>query len=435
MTPDRRRRVRFVYPKFSRHAEAHPELLDAVPCNEYFGPPSLGIACLAAVTPPEWELDFRDDRLEDVGLDDDVDLVAISCFTPSATRALELADAFRARGRKVVMGGIFPTMVPHEAEAHADAVVLGEGESVWPTVLADAARGSLQRRYQATSAVDLATLPQPRIDLYVNKEGRSFAPDDYPVQTSRGCPLACFACAIPGVMGKKMRYYPVEHVVEQLDRLGSFGKLGSLTEDTTFFPVAAKHLEAILDAIHARGTPASVSYLGVSMPMILATPAARLRRMRDAGIRMFYLVGGFDDVTMNAFSGTDARAHGRAVDAIAKAHDHGIEPYTSFLVGNDGDDEGVFDRMLEFANATKIAKAEFAILTPYPGTPVYGRLAKEERILTRRWSLYNDANVVFRPAKMTPERLLAGYLYLWREFYRSRQELREAGREARTIQF
>ena len=110
-------KVRFVYPRFNRHAEAHPELREHVPCNEYFGPPSLGIACLAAVTPPSWELDFRDDRLEDVGLDDDgIDLVAISCFTPSGKRAMELADAFRARGKQVVMGGIFPTMVPEEAD-------------------------------------------------------------------------------------------------------------------------------------------------------------------------------------------------------------------------------------------------------------------------------------------------------------------------------
>ena len=113
----------------------------------------------------------------------------------------------------------------------------------------------------------------------------------------------------------------------------------------------------------------------------------------------------------------------------------GIEPYTSFLVGNDEDDLGTFDRMLEFANETKLRKAEFAIMTPYPGTPVWHRLLSEERILTRDWSRYNDANVVFQPRTMTPEQLLSGYLYLWREFYRSRQEPRSASKEARTIQF
>ncbi|HSQ64036.1 MAG TPA: cobalamin-dependent protein, partial [Polyangiaceae bacterium] len=176
-------KIRFVYPKFARHAEAHPELRQHVPCNEYFGPPSLGIACLAAVTPPHWEFDFRDDRLEDVGLDDDVDIVAISFFTPSAKRAMELGDAFRARGRTVVMGGIFPTMRPDEAALHADAVVVGEAEGVWPQLLEDYEKGELKPRYAETTMVDLSTLPLPRVDLYIAKEGGAFTPDDYPVQT------------------------------------------------------------------------------------------------------------------------------------------------------------------------------------------------------------------------------------------------------------
>ena len=426
-------KVRFVYPKFRRHAEAHPELRQEVPCNEYFGPPSLGIACLAAVTPKDWELDFRDDRLEDVGLDDDVDLVAISCFTPSAMRAMELADAFRARGRKVVMGGIFPTMCPDEAGAHADAVVVGEGDGIWPRVLDDFRRGALAPRYREEAPVDLATLPLPRVDLYTDKEGGLFAPDDYPVQTSRGCPLRCSACALPDVMGKRMRYYPTEHVVGQIEALAARGKLGSFTEDTAFFSAANKRFMRVVDAFAGRAAP--VSYIGVSMPMILATDDDVLRRMRSAGIQMFYLVGGFDPITRAAFTGENAKARQLALDAVRKSLDHGIEPYTSFLVGNDDDDEGVFDRMLDFADEAKIRKAEFAIMTPYPGTPVFHELAAAGRLLTRDWSLYNDANVVFRPARMTPDRLLEGYLHLWKEFYRPRQSLRALGVQERTIQF
>jgi radical SAM superfamily enzyme YgiQ (UPF0313 family) len=428
-------KVRFIYPRFARHAQAHPELREHVPCNEYVGPPSLGIASLAACTPKHWDVDFRDDRLEDVGLDDEVDLVAISCFTPSGRRALELADGFRARGRKVVMGGIFPTMVPDEATAHADAIVLGEGEGVWPQVLADAERGALRREYRETAPVDVAKLPLPRVDLYMEKEGRAFAPDDYPVQTSRGCPLACSACAVPQSAGRRLRCLPDDHVVAQVEQLESRGKLASFTEDTSFFAAPQKRFMAVLDALAARGRPAPVSYLGVSMPMILATPGENLTRMHAAGLRMFYLVGGFDPITRGAFTGRDPGALDQARLAIARCHDHGIEPYTSFLVGNEDDDDGVFDRVIAFADAAKIRKAEFAIMTPYPGTPVWHKLAREERILTRDWSLYNDANVVFRPKRMAPERLLEGYLSLWREFYRPRQGLREAERVSRTVQF
>ena len=430
-------RLRFVYPRFARHAQAHPQLRKYVPCNEYIGPPSLGIACLAAVTPPEWELDFRDDRLEDVGLDDDVDLVAISCFTPSGARAMELADAFRARGKKVVMGGIFPTMMPEVVAPHTDAIVLGEGEGVWHEVLRDAARGSLAPRYRETVPVDLETLPLPRIDLYTDKEGAAFAPDDYPVQLSRGCPLACDACAIPCTAGRKMRHLPQEHVLGQIDQLAARGKLASLTEDTSFFfgSGTMRRFGELLDALAIRESQAQISYVGISMPMILATPEAYFHRLRAAGVRMFYLVGGFDPITRGAFTGRDPKQYARARAAVQKAHDLGIEPYTSFLVGNEDDDEGTFDRMLEFADAAKIRKAEFAIFTPYPGTPAWTRLLAEGRITSFDWSLYNDANVVFRPKNLTEDQLLEGYLYLWREFYRPRQGLRDLGREERTIQF
>lgn len=429
-------KVRFVYPRFKRHADAHPELREYVCANEYFGPPSLGIASLAAVTPPEWEMDFRDDRVDDPGLDDDVDLVAISCFTPSASRAMELADAFRARGRRVVMGGIFPTMMPDEAGQHCDAVVTGEGEVAWQDVLADARAGALKPRYVGSSPADLSTLPPPRLDLYWGRENERYHPDDFPVQTTRGCPLKCDACVLPTSMGRAMRHLPVEHVMAQIRQIAAKGRLGSLTEDTSFLPAAGaqRHLGEVLDAIAEEGLTC-VSYIGVSMPMLLATPAWLWEKLARAGVRMFYLVGGFDPITRKAFTGTDPKAYGRAVDAIRRAREHGIDPYTSFLVGNEDDDEGVFDRMLSFCDDAGVRKAEFAIFTPYPGTPSWHRLLAEDRILHRDWTRYNDANVVFRPAKMSPERLQEGYLHLWREFFRARPELREGEHASRTVQF
>lgn len=429
-------KVRFVYAKFTRHAEDHPELREHVPCNEYFGPPSLGIAMLAGATPPSWDFDFRDDRLEDVGLDDpDIDLVAISCFTPSSMRAMELADAFRARGKQVVMGGIFPSLMPDVAGEHADAIVQGEAEGVWQQVLDDAAKRQLKPRYRETKPVDPQTLPLPRTDLYMEKEGRAFAPDDYPVQTSRGCPLTCSACAIPESMGRRLRYLPTEHILGQIEQLGRRGKLASFTEDTSFFAAPQKQFTVLLDALIERGQKAAVSYIGISMPMILAAPETLFEKMRDAGVAMFYLVGGFDPITMNAFTGKDPKALEQAYAAIKKSWEFGIEPYTSFLLGNDADDLGTVDRMLEFADKSGIRKAEFAIRTPYPGTPVWKQFLKQDRILHRNFSRYNDANVVFQPAQMSPDELLEGYLRLWREFYAPRKHLENLDRFTRTIQF
>ena len=414
------RRLRFVYARFQRHADVHPELRDAVPCNEYFGPPSLGIACLAAVTPPDWHIDFRDDRVEDVGLDDPPDVVAISCFTPAGVRAMELADRFRAAGSKVVMGGLFPTTRPDEAGAHCDAVVIGEGEAVWPEVLRDAAAGALQPRYRAGASVSLTELPLPRVDLYVAKENDVYRPDDYPVQLSRGCMLTCSACAIPASMGRRVRCYDGDHARGQIAQLERYGKLASLTEDTSFFPGSPQQraFSDLLDFAIERGVEVGVSYVGISMPMVLAQAPQFFARLRKGGIRMFYLVGGFDPITRGAFTGKDPKNRRRALDALRRCHD-----------------EGTFDRMLELADEARLAKAEFALRTPYPGTPDFEALSREGRLLHTDWSRYNDANVVFQPARMSPERLLQGYLDLWRGFYRSRRSLATLDHRERTIQF
>jgi radical SAM superfamily enzyme YgiQ (UPF0313 family) len=426
-------KVLFVYPRFQRHADSNPELRASVPMNEYLGSPSLGIAQIAAVTPPGWEIEFRDDRLKPADAPTDADLVAFSFFTPAAMRAFELAAAFRAQGKTVVAGGIFPTMMPEETAPHFDAVVEGEGEASWPRLLADFAAGRLAPRYR-DAPVDPATLPLPRLDLYFAQENASFAPDDYPVQLSRGCPLRCHACALPVSMGKVLRHFPLEHLLGQLDALARAGKRACLTEDTSWLPGrSSRNLGALFDAL--AGRPALISYIGISMPMILAAAPALLERARAAGVGMFYLVGGFDPITMEAFTGRDARALQRAYEAIARCHDAGIEPYTSFLIGLDGDDEGTPDRMLEFAARAKIRKAEFAVFTPYPGTPSWLRLEAERRILHRDWSRYNDANVVFRPARMTPEQLHRAYLRLWREFYADDSRLEGMSVAERTIQF
>jgi radical SAM superfamily enzyme YgiQ (UPF0313 family) len=429
-------KVLFVYPRFSRHAQHHPELRDVVPMTEYLGSPSLGIASLAAVTPEGWEVEYRDDRVEPADGPTDADVVALSFFTPAATRALELADRFRAQGRTVVAGGVFPSLMPDVVAPHVDAVVVGEGEPVWPALLADARSGALKPRYQALQPQDLAGLPVPDLSVYFRAERPGFAPDDYPVQLSRGCPLSCAACAVPLSMTRELRPFPLEQVKGQLAQLGRAGKRACLTEDTSWIPGRGmKLLSALLQDLARDPDRPTVSYVGISMPMLLGAPRNLLQQAKAAGINMFYLVCGFDPVSTKAFTGQDPRALEQARAAVAKAHDHGIEPYTSFLLGNDDDDAGTVDRVLEFADRAPIRKAEFAIATPYPGTPRWHQLLAQDRITSRDWSRYNDANVVFRPSLMTEQQLLDGYLRLWRDFYGSRRHLADLPQAQRTIQF
>lgn len=427
-------KVLFVYPSFDRHAASHPELLSVVPMDEYLGSPSLGIASVAAWTPEGWEVEYRDDRKLPADRPTDADLVALSFFTPAATRALELADGFRAQGKTVVAGGVFPTMMPEVVQPHVDAVVVGEGEPVWPQLLADFAAGALRPRYHA-ERMDLSRARLPRLDLYFGEEDARLCPDDYPFQVSRGCILSCTACALPGTMGTSFRAYEADYLRELLGVYGRAGKRVNLSEDTGWLPgtPAGRRMAEVLDLVPGSG--AEVSYIGISMPMILAARQSLLQKAHAAGVRMFYLVGGFDPITKNAFTGKDPKALDRAHQAIKRAWDEGIEPYTSFLLGNDDDDEGTVDRMLEFADKADIRKAEFAIFTPYPGTPAWHELLGQGRILHRDWRRYNDANVVFRPAKLTVDQLQAGYLRLWREFWKDRAGRIRADHADRTIQF
>ncbi len=430
-------KILFVYPRFERHAESNPELLDFVPMNEYLGSPSLGIAMIAAVTPDDWEIEYRDDRLAPADGPTDADIVALSFFTPAASRAIELAKRFRAQGKTVVAGGIFPTMMPDVVQPHVDTVFIGEGEGLWRTFLADWLRGEPRSRYSLTDPQRITDLPLPRLDLYFEQDNEQFQPDDYPVQISRGCALSCNACVLPVSMTRQLRCFTLDQTMAQLDQLAAVGKQACLTEDTSWFPGHAgrRLLESLFERLVETERTAMISYIGISMPMIRCTPSHVFEKAKRVGVDMFYLVGGFDPITTRAFTGKDPRAWQRAVDAIQKSHDLGIEPYTSFLLGGDQDDLGTVDRMLEFTAVTGLRKAEFAIATPYPGTPRWKELLSQDRILHRNWQKYNDANVVFRPAQLTVDQLHAGYLQLWEDFYKDKQDYVNLEQLDRTIQF
>jgi len=431
------KKILFVYPRFERHADSHPELREFVPMNEYLGSPSLGISTMAAITPDDWTLEFRDDRVLDASAPTDADIVALSFFTAAATRGLELADHFRAQGHTVVAGGLFPTAMPDVVGQHVDSVVVGEGEPSWPRLLHDYLEGDLKPRYVCTENADLSTLPAPKTSIYFDNELPGHHPDDYPLQLSRGCALNCHACILPRSMGKSLRPFPISYVIEQLENMEAAGKRACLTEDTSWLPGGGrKVLEQLLDFLLERGKSATVSYIGTSFPMIRATPMRLLDKAKAAGIDMFYLVTGFDPISMRAWTGENPRALERAEEAIKKSFDAGIEPYASFLYGNDQDDEGTVDRVLEFCDRTGIRKAEFAISTPYPGTPQFLQLEAEGRLLTREWKRYNDANPTFKPLKLTPDQVTEGYIRLWREFYAPRTDAVGAMTEYdRIIQF
>jgi radical SAM superfamily enzyme YgiQ (UPF0313 family) len=386
------------------------------------------------------EVNFIDDRIHSVNENlPDADLYALSFFAPAATRAMEIGKMLKEKEKKVVMGGMFPTIMPEEVVPFCNSVVIGEGELIWAQICKDAAAGCLQPRYQSKTPVSLDALPVARVELYLNAENDIFAPIDYPVQLSRGCPFTCNECSLPLVMGRKIRFFPEEHIWKLIKKFSEHNKVCSLTEDTsTMYVSEARHrFRAFLRKVAEcrKDLQIRLSYLATSMPIILNVEEQILEEIYQAGILRFYLVCGFDPITRNAFGRGDSKAMAYAEKCIQRCHHAGIEPYVSFLVGNDEDEDGIFDLVLEFTRRTKISMAEFVVATPYPGSPLWKKLLTEKRIIDYTWKRYNDANVVFRPARMSPERLQEGYLFLWREFYRERQCLKNANRVRNSIQF
>ncbi len=181
----------------------------------------VNLPLLAALTPPGHTITIVEEAFAPDDIDQDVDLVGITVLTELVPRAYQIGDAYRRKGVKVVMGGIHPTILPEEALQHADAVVVGEAEGIWPQLVADAAAGQLQRIYRADKMTDVQGLPQPRRDLYPEPNIKSIAPIPIGVETSRGCPNDCEFCCIGQTLGQRYRIRPVGEVIAEIETIDS----------------------------------------------------------------------------------------------------------------------------------------------------------------------------------------------------------------------
>lgn len=407
-------RVLLVYPRFRKLLDSRPALasmLDRYGVGRFRTPPSLGVPILASLTPSEHEVVAVDANVEPVPYHEPWDLVALSYFTPQATDAHAIGDAFRALGVPVVAGGMHPSSHPLDASQHADAVAVGEAESVWPRILADAAAGTLRRRYSGMTVPSLAGLPQPRRDVIAHPEAYEWQAGL--VQAVRGCPFGCEACSLPRLFGCTLRPRPVEDVVIDVASI-QFPEV-YIADDTLMIPTASMsaYTLELLRALEPLGKS-----LFVTSTLSLNSDPELLSAMAAAGVRSLYVVFGFDPVSRKALErGASRRAWTRAVDLLERVKQSGMHVFASFGLGGDWQDPGTFSRIVALCRAADLDLAEFFIVTPYPGTPLWERVCEQDRLLGRPWEEFNGAHVVHRPAGMSVDQLDTGFADVWSSFY------------------
>ena len=403
--------------------------------------PQLGPLTVAGLTPPEYEILYLDEFVQPVDWDADADLVAITAMTAQAGRAYQIAEEFRRRGKLVAIGGIHATLLPEEAREHADVVVVGEAEAVWREVCQDLEQGTLRREYRtsATPGEFCIAGQFPRRDL-LQVEGytRSFDGDRAidTLQTTRGCIYSCQHCNVPSVYGRKLRSRPIEDVMSEMENVGAknvFVVDNVIYENRTYFMNLMKRLEQI-----------DKKWIGVGTLKMAEDPEF-VEAMGRSGCAFLYV--GFDHLyesTYQSFKGQDLPGHYREdmkihdIDygqdhvkladqyrgAVKILQDAGIGIFGTFAFGFDTDDESIFERTVDFALSVDLLLADFAILTPYPKSPLYTRLLREGRIIDHDWNHYNGCHVVFEPKRMNTETLRAGWNWAWERFYEEKTILR-----------
>jgi len=372
----------------------------------------VNLPLLAALTPPGHAITLVEEAFAPDDIDQDVDLVGITVLTELALRAYDIADIYRRKGVKVVMGGIHPTVLPEEALRHADAVVVGEAEGVWPQLVADAAAGQMQSIYNAGKMTDLKDLPKPARKLSPETKYKGYNPIPIPIgiETSRGCPNDCEFCCIGQTLGKQYRVRSVQEVIAEIE---------SIDSRHLFFVDDALGLNRkVAKELFTEMIPLKRRWLAQGTVSLAEDPEL-LSLMKRSGC--LGLLIGFES-TQKSTQDEVRKIRNLKIDfyeAMRRFHGEGFGILGSFVFGFDFENKDVFELTYEFIMKSHMDVVQLRILTPYPGTRLYKRLLSEGRLFEHDWWLQGHPpdTVLYQPKGMTAEELINGFVRLNRQAY------------------
>lgn len=371
--------------------------------------PPIGLGLLASRTPPGYDIAIVDENVDEIDFDASVDLVAVTATTVQAPRAYQIIEQYKARGVTTIIGGIHASVRPDEASRYADSVVIGEADDMWLKVLKDYESGNLQKVYKVESFPSLENAPPIDRGLFSKKYALQS------VQTSRGCPCNCNFCSVTKFNGSRYRFRPVREVIAEIERLGVNRLFIADDSVVGLGRSGIDHARELFTALKGLGKT-----WGSQVCITIAEHEDLLKAAAASGANTFYI--GFESVEAGSLEAMNKSVNLRPAvkgfkDAIRKIHDHGIGVIGGFILGSDFDTKDIFKRTADFILETGIDGCQFTIMTPFPGTALYERMQRENRLLYTSypddWSRYNAYELVIRPKNMTIHELVRGQMYLY----------------------
>jgi radical SAM superfamily enzyme YgiQ (UPF0313 family) len=366
------------------------------------------LATLSCYLPEDIELEIIDERFQKIDFAKNYDLVGISMITPEAVRGYEIADKFRERKVKVVIGGVHGTAMPQEAIRHSDAVVIGEGEIIWPELINDFRAGKMKAYYKADTLIDLATLPPPRYDL-LPKNPYSMVW----IETSRGCPHDCEFCVVTEVHGRKIRTKTVEQIVNEAKSIKAhFGNIHiGFTDDNFLAEKSRKRTKAILREL----IPLKIRWFGFT-DISMAEDEEMLDLVKKSGC--VALIVGFESVNQDCLSNIDKRnwkhsKYEKYPEYIDTIQSKGIGIIGSFILGLENEGDDIFEKTRDFIIDNYLYAFLVGVVTPFPGTRLRERFIKDNRLLDTGWDNYTKSGINIIPQNMSLKRFsekIAGLL-------------------------
>lgn len=365
--------------------------------------PTLHARQIAAITPNKHTVQVVNERYEPIDFDTKYDIVNINFTTSTAPRAYEIADTFRKKGIPVVLSGLHAAAVPDEAKQHADSVLLGRGEVNWLNLLNDIEKKTLQPYYQAIPYDDATTLPSTAINLpgFVITGA---------LEATRGCPYGCEFCPEVSIdQGSKFYKRPISEVIHEIKSIPQKTLMfydASLTIDKEYTKQLFREMKGLGKRFFCNGNADA-----------LANDSELVRLSKEAGC-VAWLIG-FESISQKTLNdmGKKTNTVTEYVKAVENIHHHHMAVIGCFMFGFDTDKPSIFDDTLNAIKKMKIDICDFSVLTPFPGTPIFHRLEKENRILTKDWKHYNLKTVVFQPKQLTSEEIDKGLQKMYSEFY------------------